>query len=195
MRKLLILALCLPCYAQTPAPVPPGLAKLQQAVTDLTAAVQRLSQPVPSPGAGILPGQTALFAAFPAGQFGLPTTMPASFTPVWTTSDPINCPLANPYQDANSSQVNVTVPAAFVPAAGQFCILTVASPDGTGASSIVVPFTAPVQGPFSTAILNYQVPPQVITRWYVYQIAVPASTTPGAAVAKVERPTRAAQRP
>ncbi len=186
MRKLALVALlALPCQAQQP-----GLAKLQQAVTDLTAAVQRITQPVPSPGAGLLPGQTGLFAAFPKGQFGLPTTLPAGFVPVWTTNDPTNCPLASLVGDSNASYVTVTVQENLSPSVGQVCILTVTSPDGTGASSIVIPFTAPGQGPFGTAILNYQVPPQVITGYYVYQIALPVGVVSGAAVARMERPRR-----
>ncbi len=182
MRKLLILALCLPCQAQQP-----GLAKLQQAVTDLTAAVQRLTAAQPSPGAGLLPSQTGLFAAFPKGQFGFPTTLPAGFVPIWATNDPVNCPLAQLGGDSNASQVTVTVPANLIPAASQVCILTVSSPDGTGASSIVIPFTAPGQGPFGTNILSFQIPPQVITGYYVYQIAVPTPPAPGQSVARMEK--------
>ena len=183
MKRLALIALlALPCQAQQP-----GLAKLQQAVTDLTAAVQRLTAAQPSPGAGLLPGQTGLFAAFPKGQFGFPTTLPAGFVPTWATNDPVNCPLAQPGGDSNASQVTVTVPTNLIPAAGQVCILTVSSPDGTGASSIVIPFTAPGQGPFPTSILSYQVQPSVITGYYVYQIAVPTPPAPGQSVARLER--------
>ncbi|HUD74795.1 MAG TPA: hypothetical protein VMQ76_06960 [Terracidiphilus sp.] len=186
MRKLALIALlALPCYAQQP-----GLAKLQQAVTDLTAAVQRITQPVPSPGAGLLPGQTGLFAAFPRGQFGFPTSTPIAFVPVWTTSDPTNCPVklvGQPETAPDGLQVSVAVPATLVPVAGQVCILTVTSPDGTGASSIVIPFTAPGQGPFGTNILSFQIPPQVITGYYVYQIAMPTPPAPGQSVARLEK--------
>ena len=186
MRKLALIALlAMPCYAQTP-----GLAKLQQAVTDLTAAVQRITQPVPSPGAGLLPGQTGLFAAFPRGQFGFPTSTPIAFVPVWTTSDPTNCPVklvSQPEAAPDGLQASVTVPAGLVPVAGQVCILTVTSPDGTGASSIVIPFTAPGQGPFGTNILSFQIPPSVITGYYVYQIAVPTPPAPGQSVARLEK--------
>jgi len=172
--RITVIATCLlltvTCVAQqAPPQTPPGLQKLEQAVDNLTAAVNAL-QPKPSPGAGILPGQTGLIAAFPAGQFGFPTTMPANFAPVWSTSDPVNCPLIAPANDANSSQMLVSVPLSLVPTAGQTCVLTVTSPDGTGASHIVIPFTAPAQGSFPTAILSYQVAPSVITGYYVYQI-------------------------
>ena len=189
MKRLALIALlAVPCHAQQP-----GLAKLQQAVTDLTEAVQRLTAAQPSPGAGLLPGQTGLFAAFPKGQFGMPTTLPAGLVPVWTTNDPINCPvtpLSQPGAAPDGLQASVTVPATLVPAVGQVCILTVTSPDGTGASSIVIPFTAPGQGPFGTNVLSFQVPPQVITGYYVYQIAVPTPPAPGQSVARLERPKR-----
>jgi hypothetical protein len=183
MKRLALIALlAVPCHAQQP-----GLAKLQQAVTDLTAAVQRLTAAQPSPGAGLLPGQTGLFAAFPKGQFGMPTTLPAGLVPVWTTNDPINCPLTPAVADSNASQMVVTVPANLIPSAGQVCILTVTSPDGTGASSIVIPFTVPGQGPFNANILNWQVAPQVITGYYVYQIALPTPPAPGQSVARLEK--------
>jgi len=89
--------------------------------------------------------------------------------------------------DSNASQMVVTVPANLIPSAGQVCILTVTSPDGTGASSIVIPFTVPGQGPFGTNILSFQVPPQVITGYYVYQIAAPTSPAPGQSVARLEK--------
>jgi hypothetical protein len=81
----------------------------------------------------------------------------------------------------------VTVPANLIPAVGQVCILTVTSPDGTGASSIVIPFTVPGQGPFNANILNWQVAPQVITGYYVYQIALPTPPAPGQSVARLEK--------
>lgn len=130
--------------------------------------------PPPSPGAGIMPGQTGLIAAFPAGQFGFPTTMPAGLAPIWTTSDPINCPLIAAVNDTNSSQMLVSVPSGFTPTIGQTCILTVSNPDGSGASSIVIPFTAPAQEPFPYAIPSYQVAPSVITGYYVYQVQMTA---------------------
>ena len=150
MKKMALIALfALPCHAQQP-----GLAKLQQAVTDLTAAVQRLTAAQPSPGAGLLPGQTGLFAAFPKGSSASPQRSQRALCRPGRRTDPINCPLTHPGADSNASQVAVTVPSE--PDPGRRPSL---HPDRDLAGRdrrklIVIPFTVPGQGPFGTNILN-----------------------------------------
>jgi hypothetical protein len=105
----------------------------------------------------------------------VPIAPPIAFVPVWTTSDPTNCPvtlLANTDGVQDGLQASVAVPE-FTPAVGQTCTLTVANPDGSGAAQIVVPFTASPQGNVTPGPPFISVPATVVKGYYVDQVTPP----------------------
>jgi hypothetical protein len=96
---------------------------------------------------GIIPGSTGTFTVTPLDAAGAPFTgpLPAGYAPVWTSSDTVNAPVVltpNPAGVVDGLNASITVPAAFAPAPGTDFNLTIANPDGSGATVFPIPFDA-----------------------------------------------------
>ena len=99
---------------------------------------------------GTAPGSTSTFAANP--QLAPGVSLPLPFAPVWTSSDPVNAPVA---PSADGLTASVSVPSAFVPASGASYTLTVSNPDGSGTPGTVVTPYEPATVPDSNFVTSY----------------------------------------
>lgn len=98
--------------------------------TEVTAfhVVQLDSKGAPMAAKGIAPGSTGTFAAGPANAQGQPAELPAAVIPAWTSSDPVNAPVA---ASPDGSTASVSVPAN-APTGTPFTLSIQATlPDGT----------------------------------------------------------------
>lgn len=87
---------------------------------------------------GIIPGSTGTFTVTPLDTAGNPidpSTLPAGYAPLVTSSDPANAPVAS--TDAFDFAVSVAAGAT-----GSGITLTISNPDGSGATAFTVPYDA-----------------------------------------------------
>lgn len=107
----------------------------------LPASFRLTQENLTMPILGIVPGSTGTFTVTPLDPAGNPfdeSTLPAGYAPVVTSSDPTNAPVVM----TDEFDFSISVPAGFTPLAGSSFDLTIANPDGTGATEFTVPYDA-----------------------------------------------------
>lgn len=107
----------------------------------LPASFRLTQENLTMPILGIIPGSTGTFTVTPLDTAGNPidpSTLPADYELVVTSSDPTNAPVVM----TDEFDFSISVPSAFAPAPGSSFELTIANPDGSGAVEFTIPYDA-----------------------------------------------------